>query len=71
MVDNGVILYTSTGKYDTTGTMENLILGILSEVSQYDNKVRTERSRLGKIEKVKLNCKHPIFRTGLHQTPAG
>jgi DNA invertase Pin-like site-specific DNA recombinase len=49
MVDNGVILYTSTGRYDTTGTMENLILGILSEVSQYDNRVRTERSRLGKM----------------------
>ncbi|MHA8051869.1 recombinase family protein, partial [Aquirufa sp. ROCK-SH2] len=55
MVDNGVILYTSTGRYDTTGTMENLILGILSEVSQYDNKVRSERSRLGKMEKVKQN----------------
>lgn len=26
MVDNGVILYTSNGKYDTTGTMENLYL---------------------------------------------
>ena len=35
--------------------MENMILGILSEVSQYDNKVRTERSRLGKIERVKQN----------------
>jgi DNA invertase Pin-like site-specific DNA recombinase len=55
MVDNGVILYTSNGKYDTTGTMENLILGILSEVSMYDNKVRTERSRLGKMEKVRQN----------------
>ena len=55
MVDNSVILYTSTGRYDTTGTMENLILGILSEVSQYDNKVRTDRSRLGKMEKVKQN----------------
>jgi DNA invertase Pin-like site-specific DNA recombinase len=55
MVDNGVILYTSNGKYDTTGTMENLILGILSEVSQYDNKIRSERSRLGKMEKVKQN----------------
>ena len=55
MVDNGVVLYTSTGKYDTTGDMENLILGILSEISQYDNKIRSERSRLGKLEKVKLN----------------
>ena len=55
MVDNGVILFTSTGRYDTTGTMENLILGILSEVSQYDNKIRADRSRLGKMEKVKQN----------------
>jgi len=64
MVKNEVILYTSTGKYDTSGTMENLILGILSEVSQYDNKVRTERSRIGKLEKVKQNYYrggHPPF----------
>jgi len=55
MVKNGVVLYTSNGIHKTTDFMENMILGILSEVSQYDNKVRTERSRLGKIEKVKLN----------------
>ena len=60
MVKQGVVLYTSTGKYDTTGDMENLILGILSEISQYDNKIRSERSRLGKIEKVKSN----FFRGG-------
>ena len=55
MVKNNVVLYTSNGKHTTTDFMENMILGILSEVSQYDNKVRTERSRLGKIEVVKLN----------------
>ncbi len=55
MVKNGVVLYTSNGVHDTQDFMENMILGILSEVSQYDNRVRTERSRLGKIEKVKLN----------------
>jgi hypothetical protein len=55
MVKNGVVLYTSNGIHNTQDYMENMILGILSEVSQYDNKVRTERSRLGKIEKVKLN----------------
>jgi site-specific DNA recombinase len=55
MVKNGVVLYTSNGIHNTTDFMENMILGILSEVSQYDNMVRTERSRLGKIEKVKLN----------------
>jgi DNA invertase Pin-like site-specific DNA recombinase len=55
MIKNNVILYTSNGKYTSTDFMENMILGILSEVSQYDNSIRTERSRLGKIEKVKLN----------------
>ena len=55
MVKNGVILYTSNGIHDTNDFMENMVLGILSEVSTYDNMVRTERSRLGKIEKVKLN----------------
>jgi len=55
MVKNGVVLYTSNGIHKTTDFMENMILGILSEVSQYDNQVRTERSRLGKIEKVKMN----------------
>ena len=55
MVKNNVVLYTSNGKHTTTDFMENMILGILSEVSQYDNKVRTERSRLGKIEVVKKN----------------
>jgi len=55
MVKNEVVLYTSNGIHNTTDFMENMILGILSEVSQYDNQVRTERSRLGKIEKVKLN----------------
>ena len=55
MIQNGVILYTSGGRYNSENYMENMILGILSEVSQYDNKVRTERSRLGKIERVKQN----------------
>jgi DNA invertase Pin-like site-specific DNA recombinase len=55
MVKNGVVLYTSNGVHDTQDFMENMILGILSEVSQYDNKVRSERSRLGKIEMVKRN----------------
>ncbi|WP_028284056.1 recombinase family protein, partial [Olleya marilimosa] len=55
MIANGVILHTSNGVHNTQDFMENMILGILSEVSTYDNMVRKERSRLGKIEKVKLN----------------
>ncbi len=55
MVSNLVTLYTPKGIHKTEDSMENMILGILSEISQYDNKVRSERSRLGKLEKVKLN----------------
>jgi site-specific DNA recombinase len=55
MVKHKVILYTANGVHNQNDFMENMILGILSEVSQYDNSVRAERSRLGKIEKVKLN----------------
>ena len=55
MVSNLVTLYTPKGIHKTEDSMENMILGILSEISQYDNKIRSERSRLGKLEKVKLN----------------
>jgi site-specific DNA recombinase len=55
MLKNKVTLFTSNGKYESSDFLENMILGILSEVSQYDNQVRTERSRLGKIERVKMN----------------
>jgi site-specific DNA recombinase len=55
MVKNNVVLYTSQGRYDITDGLENLLLGILSEVSTYDNLIRSERSRLGKIEKVQKN----------------
>jgi len=64
MFKNKVTLYTSNGKYESSDFMENMILGILSEVSQYDNQVRTERSRLGKLERVKQNYwmgGYPIF----------
>lgn len=55
MVENEVALYTSIGKYSTTGDMEHLILDILSEIPQYDNKIRLMRSRLSKLKKVKYN----------------
>jgi hypothetical protein len=55
MVKNSVIFYTPKGVHKTEDSMENMILGILSEIAQYDNKIRAERSRVGKLEKVKLN----------------
>ncbi|MDC1068693.1 recombinase family protein, partial [Candidatus Kapabacteria bacterium] len=55
MVKNSVKLYTPKGVHDTQDGLENMVLGILSEISQYDNSLRSQRSRLGKLEKVKQN----------------
>ena len=52
--NSGVQLYIGEGtKVDSQDKLESLMLGILSEISQYDNEVRRDRSRLGKIEKFK------------------
>ena len=42
-----------SSKVDVEDKLENLMMGILSEISQYDNETRRDRSRLGKIEKFK------------------
>jgi len=49
--DANCILYTSDGKTDLTSNLDNLIFGILSEIAQYDNELRTERLREGKRQK--------------------
>jgi DNA invertase Pin-like site-specific DNA recombinase len=49
--DANCILYTSDGKTDLTSHLDNLIFGILSEIAQYDNELRTERLREGKRQK--------------------
>ena len=53
LVQNDVTLYTSQGKYLLSDPMNKLLLGIMSEISSYDNHIRTERSRLGKLNKIK------------------
>ncbi|WP_417831839.1 recombinase family protein [Terasakiella sp.] len=50
---NRVRLYTPSGVIDLTSPMDDLIIGILSEISSYDNALRSERSQLGKLQKVK------------------
>lgn len=50
---NDVKLYTPTGIYDSTSPTDNLLLGILSEISSYDNKLRADRTRTGKFAKIK------------------
>ncbi len=36
--------------------MDELIIGILSEISQYDNALRSEKSQIGKLKKVQAGC---------------
>jgi site-specific DNA recombinase len=53
LLQNEVVLHTPGGKYDLTDFTTNLMLGILSEISQYENKVRTERFRVGKLQRIR------------------
>ena len=48
----GVTLHTSSGQMQLKNPVDDLMLGILSEISQYDNRIRAERSRLGRFQKV-------------------
>jgi len=50
---NGVVLYTKDGQFDLTNPTDKLFKTVLDGIASYDNALRTERSRLGKIEKVK------------------
>ena len=53
LIKNEVTLHTPTGKQILSDPQTNLMLGIMSEISQYDNKLRTERFRLGRIHRIK------------------
>ena len=48
----GVTLYHSSGTYNLETAQDRLILGIMSEISSFDNHLRTERTRLGKIKRI-------------------
>ena len=53
LIQNDITLHTPTGKQMLSDLQTNLMIGILSEISNYDNKLRTERFRLGKLYKIK------------------
>ena len=53
LIKNEVTLHTPTGEQILSDPQTNMLLGILSEISQYDNSLRTERFRLGKIHRLK------------------
>jgi len=52
LLANGVTLHTASGQLKLANPVDDLMLGILSEISQYDNRIRAERSRLGRFHKV-------------------
>ena len=53
---NSVLLYTGrdTSPIDTNDPTQNLVMGVLSEISQYENQIRRIRLTSGKFKKVKL-----------------
>ena len=52
--DYEVILHTSKGPVDLHNNPQDILLfGILSEISAYDNELRAERSRRGKLNRVR------------------
>jgi DNA invertase Pin-like site-specific DNA recombinase len=53
LVKNDVTLYTPTGKQILSDPQTNLMLGIMGEIAQYDNQLRTERFRLGKLKRIR------------------
>jgi site-specific DNA recombinase len=53
LIQNDITLHTPTGKQQLSDLQTNLMIGIMSEISNYDNELRTERFRLGKINKVR------------------
>jgi len=54
LLEHGVTLHTASGQMQLKNPVDDLLLGILSEISQYDNRIRAERSRLGRFHKVQL-----------------
>ncbi len=53
LLQNDVKLHTASGTFQLSNPMDKLLLGILSEISAYDNTLRTERVRLGKLSRLR------------------
>ena len=50
---NDVVLYTKDGQFDLNNPQDKLFKSLLDSVAEYDNALRAERSRLGKLNKVR------------------
>ena len=53
LVKQNVTLHTASGIFTLSSPTDKLLLGILSEISSYDNSLRAERSRLGKMNRLR------------------
>lgn len=53
IMKNGVTLYTKDGTYDLNNPTDKLMKTLLDGVAEYDNAIRAERSRLGRLNKVR------------------
>ena len=51
--EKGVVLYTKDGVFDLTNPHDDLLKTFLDGISRYDNVLRTERSRIGKVHKTR------------------
>ena len=49
--DNDCLLHTPTGKQNLSSPMDNLVFGVMSEIAQYDNVIRTQRLKEGKTKR--------------------
>ena len=56
LLKQSVTLHTQSGLYQQSNPTDKLMLGILSEISAYDNTLRTERMRLGKLSRLRQGC---------------
>ena len=50
---NDVVLYTKDGQFDLSNPADKLFKTVLDGIASYDNALRAERSRLGKIARVR------------------
>jgi DNA invertase Pin-like site-specific DNA recombinase len=54
----GVTLYTKDGQFDLSSPSDKLLKQMLDAVAEFENSVRAERSRIGKLMKVKSGFYH-------------
>lgn len=54
----GVTLYTKDGQFDLSSPSDKLLKQMLDAVAEFENSVRAERSRIGKLMKVKSGFWH-------------